>query len=253
MPRARWVIVNADDLGRTTGINAGIFEAHSHGIVTSATLMVGFPAAEDAARELAEHPALGVGLHVTLTGGEPPLSSPADVPSLVDQDGRLARNPEQFGELVLPEVIAEVRLQHQRFLDLVGRPPTHLDSHHHAHRHPVVEQALIEVAREADLPIRCSSPGMIEDFAAAGVRTTDAFVERFFGDAARREVLLEILEGLQPGVTEIMCHPAYVDDALRRGSSYTEARAAERAVLTDPSVKEFVRDNDIQLMHFGAL
>ena len=62
------LIVNADDLGHSTGINAGIFEAHERGLVTSATLMVGFPAAEAAARELARHPNLGVGLHTTLTG-----------------------------------------------------------------------------------------------------------------------------------------------------------------------------------------
>ena len=67
------LIVNADDLGRTPGINAGIFEAHDRGLVTSATLMVGYPAAVAAAREAAARPGLGVGLHVQLTGGVPTL------------------------------------------------------------------------------------------------------------------------------------------------------------------------------------
>ena len=87
------LIVNADDLGRTPGINAGVFEAHARGILTSATLMVGFPASRQAARQLDSHPGLGVGLHVTLTGDRP-LSPAAAVPSLVDEQGRLPRWPD---------------------------------------------------------------------------------------------------------------------------------------------------------------
>lgn len=253
MAEARRLIVNADDLGRTAGINQGVFEAHRNGIVTSATLMVGFPAAILAARALSEFPELGVGLHVTLTGGGRPLSSPADVPTLVDDRGLLARKPENLGDLAPAEVEKEVRLQYERFVELVGRAPTHLDSHHHSHRHPVVEETLISVAREAGIPVRLSSPGMARRFAAAGVQTTDAFVERFFGDEARREVLLEILGTLQPGVTELMCHPARVDDELRESSTYTEAREEELRVLTDPVVSEFIREHDVQLTHFGAL
>lgn len=253
MAEARRLIVNADDLGRTAGINQGVFEAHRNGVVTSATLMVGFPAAILAAKALPELPELGVGLHVTLTGGGRPLSSPADVPTLVDNQGLLARKPENLGDLALAEVEAEVRLQYERFVELVGRAPTHLDSHHHSHRHPVVEQALISVARDAGIPVRRSSPGMVARFAAAGVRTTDAFVERFFGDQAHREVLLEILEALEPGVTELMCHPARVDQELRESSTYAEARTDELRVLTDPLVSEYIREHDIQLTHFGAL
>ena len=87
LTHGRQLIVNADDLGRTPGINSGIFEAHARGIVTSATLMVGFEAAQEAASQLTRFPQLGIGLHVTLTGARP-LLPPALLPSLVDQDGR---------------------------------------------------------------------------------------------------------------------------------------------------------------------
>lgn len=245
------LIVNADDLGRTPGINAGIFEAHRRGLVTSATLMVGFPAAEAAAAELAANSDLGVGLHVALTGGRPTLP-PERVPSLVDAEGRLPRRPEGLARARRDEVLAEVRSQLRRFRELTGRSPTHLDSHHHTHRLPVVLDALVTVAGEAGLPVRNASPAVGERLRQAGIPTTDAFVERFFGAEARLDVLLEILGAVEPGVTELMCHPARVDDELRGASSYVEERELELAALTSPEAQRAVEAAGLRLIHFGA-
>jgi predicted glycoside hydrolase/deacetylase ChbG (UPF0249 family) len=245
----RSLVVNADDLGRTAGINDGIFEAHRRGIVSSATLMVGFAAAAAASRALLDHPALGVGLHVTLTGAAPTLA-PGRVPSLVDARGRFPARPEGIVDPDPAELSAEIRNQLDLFRDLVGRPPTHLDSHHHSHRHPRVLEALIAVAREHRLPVRASSPAVARRLAEAGVPTTAAFVERFFGDQARLDVLLDILAGLGPGSTELMCHPARVDDELRSGSSYAEPRARELAVLTSRAARDAVRRDGLRLARF---
>ena len=147
------LIVNADDLGRTTGINSGIFEAHRRGLVTSATLMVAFDAAEAAAAQLDDHPGLGIGLHVALTGSLSVL--PAErLSSMTDATGHFLPKPEEFDRPGPEEVMAEAKAQLDLFLELTGRLPTHLDSHHHSHRHPVVCEALIALAKEHDLPIR---------------------------------------------------------------------------------------------------
>ena len=248
----RLLIVNADDLGRSEGINRGIFEAHERGIVTSATLMVGFPAAELAAAELVHHPRLGVGLHVTLTGAAPTLP-PAALPSLVDAAGMLPRKPELLGAIAPAEVLAEVRNQLALFRRLTGRLPTHLDSHHHSHRHPVVLAALLEVAAEHSLPVRRSSETIAERVAAAGLLTTGRFDESFFAETATLEMLLAIVRGLEPGVTELMCHPGYADDELRRESGYADDRDREIAALTDPTVAAVVRALGVELVHFGVL
>lgn len=247
------LIVNADDLGRTPGVNAGIFEAHRRGLVTSATLMVGYPAAAAAAAEWAGHPGLGVGLHVTLTGGGAPLLPPESVRSLVDEEGRLPHRPEGLARAHPDEVLAEVRAQLRRFRELTGRSPTHLDSHHHAHRLPVVLEAVVTVAREEGLPVRNASAGVGERLQAAGIATTDAFVERFFGAEVRPDVLREILGAVGPGVTELMCHPARVDEELRAGSSYVEERERELALLTDPGMRKIAEAAGLRLVHFGAL
>ena len=250
--RDRLVIVNADDLGRTSGINAGIFAAHRDGVVSSATLMVASPAAEEAAAALPDHPELGVGLHVTLTGSVPTLPA-ARVPSLVDAGGRLPRRPVGLAGAAAAEVAAEVRSQLERFRELTGRLPTHLDSHHHSHRMPVVLEALVEVAREHRLPVRNASPAVGRRLREAGLATTDAFVERFFGEEARLEVLLEVLRGLGKGATEVMCHPAHPDETLRAESTYAAERERELAVLTDPAAREALAELGLRLGHFGHL
>ncbi len=246
------LIVNADDLGRTPGINAGIFEAHERGLVTSATLIVAYPTAEAAARRLADHPALGVGLHVQLTGGRP-LLPPASVSSLVDEAGRLPRWPDGLHGAEPTEILAEVRAQLDRFRLLTGREPTHLDSHHHSHRVPAVTGALVSIAREVGLPVRNAGPEVEERLKRAGVPANDAFVESFFGDGATLENLLAILGRLEPGVTELMCHPAHVDDELRQGSTYVDAREAELAALTSPEARERLQAEGIRLVSFEAL
>jgi predicted glycoside hydrolase/deacetylase ChbG (UPF0249 family) len=248
---ARLLIVNADDLGRTVGINDGIFEAYSKGLVTSATMMVAYAAAEDAAARLGELPNLGVGLHVALTGG--PSILPADrLPSLTGTAGRLPAKPEGLVDPALEEVLLEARAQLARFRELTGRLPTHLDSHHHSHRHPVVCEALIALAGEHGLPVRNASADVEARLRRRAVTTTDAFVEGFFGEAARLDVLVGILRALGPGVTELMCHPARVDDELRSTSGYALERERELEVLTSPEARQTVRELGLRLVHFGT-
>ena len=254
-PGSRLLIVNADDLGRTPGINEGVFAAHTSGILTSATLMVNFPASRDAASKLADHPALGVGLHVALTGGRPTLE-PDRVPSLVDAAGNLPRKPEDLRTPDPNEILAEVRAQLGLFRELVGKMPSHLDSHHHSHRRPEVCDALIATARENGLPVRNAGGGVGDRLRAAGIATTDFFVERFFGEQARVEILIEILKSIgksPPGSTELMCHPARVDEELRLGSSYAEPREQELAALIHPDARDALEQANIRLIHFGDL
>lgn len=248
----RLLIVNADDFGRTAGINEGILRAHRHGLVSSATLMVNYPEARAAAQSLAENPDLGVGLHVALTGGFP-LLSVEQVPSLVDDAGLLPRNPEAISGFDPVEVSAEVRAQLERFRELTGQMPTHLDSHHHSHRLPVVLDALLEVAVEHRLPVRNSGPAIEERVRSAGLATTEYFDEDFFDQGATVETLLRVLRDLPSGTTELMCHPARVDQELMQSSSYATPREAELAALTDREVLRALETSDIELVSFAEL
>lgn len=252
MSLAKRLIVNADDFGRTPGVNAGIVEAYKRGIVTSTTLMVNFAASAEAAALARENPALGVGLHLALTGGKPTLP-PDQVLSLVDGHGLLPAKPDGLAGARPAEILAEARAQLQRFRELLGRNPTHFDSHHHSHRLPDVCEALVTLSWETGLPVRNAAPAMAQRFQREGIPTPDAFLEGFFDRSATSEDLLKILCEVGPGVTELMCHPARVDEELRAGSSYAEVRDREREILTHPETRAAIQSLGIRLVHFGDL
>lgn len=246
------LIVNADDFGRSEGINRGVAEAHDKGIVSSATLMVAYPAAAEAARLAQARPELGVGLHLALTVG-PPVLPPERLPSLVDEQGRLRANPELLAHADPREVLAEARAQLKRFRELLGRRPTHFDTHHHSHALPVVLEALLTLAWETGLPVRSPSAAIRERLRHEGLTTNDHFIDSFFDSGATQENLVAQLGRLEAGVTELMCHPALVDDALRVSSSYAEPRARELAILSDVETRATLQACGIQLVSWSAL
>ena len=246
------LIVNADDLGRTHGINTGVFEAHREGIVTSATAMVNYQDIREAAAMSRENPTLGIGLHVALTGGRTALP-PASVPSLVDKAGAQPPKPEGLSGAQAIEVAAEVDEQFRRFVQIFGRKPTHLDSHHHSHRRPDVFDVVTAVARREGIPVRNAGGSMGEALSRLGVRRNDAFEEGFFDQGVSVPNLVAIIEALREGSTELMCHPAHEDAELAASSSYAAMRVRELAALCDPAVRSALERADVRLITFAEL
>ena len=249
---ARRLIVNADDLGLTRGVNAGVVEAHRAGLVTSATLLVNYPAAAET-RALSEAcPALGIGLHLQLSGGPTQLPA-ARLGSFVARDGRAPAGRDGLVDADPAEILAEARAQLERFRALLGRDPTHFDSHHHAQRVPQVFAAVIALARETGRPVRLVDPWMAPLLGREGIRTTDRFDESFWDEAATLETLLGIVHSLPEGTTELMSHPGLLDEELSSSEGYAAPRARELAVLTSPAAREAVRAAGIELVSFGGL
>ena len=154
----RRLIVNADDFGRSVGVDDGIMRAHRNGIVTSATLMTNAPATTHAAKFARETAALDVGVHLVVTY-ERPLSDPATVPSLVRDDGSFPRPDELLArDLDREEALREYRAQYARARELIGREPTHLDTHHWVHDHPALRWAIRALAGETGGAARTHDP-----------------------------------------------------------------------------------------------
>jgi predicted glycoside hydrolase/deacetylase ChbG (UPF0249 family) len=248
----RRLIVNADDFGLTEGVSRGILRAHREGLVTSTTVLASLPAQPelDAA---AAGSGLGLGLHFNLTWGLP-VSPPATVASLVDGEGRFGRDLAALQGRARPdEVRRECEAQIEAFTRRFGRGPTHLDSHHHAHRVPGVLDAVVDVVLGARLPLRSQDPGFREGLRRHGIPTTDSFV----GDAQAEpywttERLLDQLATLPLGLTELMCHPGLFDESLAY-SRYGRQREVELAALCDAEARATVERLDIRLCHFGTL
>lgn len=222
----RILIVNADDFGRSPGINRGIIRAHEEGIVTSASLMVRYPAAAEAANYASEHPELAVGLHVDL--------------------GEWTRTGEEWTTVYkLEQTAEEVARQLDLFRELVGREPTHLDSHQHVHRSDPARTICSELASRLDVPLRhFSSIGYVGDFygQAADGTPLDAGISV--------DGLIALLRELPAGATELACHPGVGRDYE---SSYTKEREVELEALCDPRIRALLRDEGIELRSFRTV
>jgi predicted glycoside hydrolase/deacetylase ChbG (UPF0249 family) len=250
---AKYLIVNADDFNLTEGVTRGILDGHRRGIITSTTVMVNLPGLERA-RDLArESPGLDIGLHINLTFGAPILPASA-VPSLVDPSGHLVRDRERVGDLgVVSEIRDEAAAQAKRFAEVFGRRPTHLDTHYHMHRLPRVFEAVMEVAEELRLPVRAVAPEMALQIRQRGLLAPD----RMVGDVGAEaywtpENLVALLGTLPDGITELMCHPGYADDALSV-SSYCAQRQGELRALCDSRVKAALSTAGVCLIGYRDL
>jgi chitin disaccharide deacetylase len=228
-PRMRYLIVNADDFGYTDGVNRGILHAHDEGIVTSASLMVERPAAAEAAAQARERPGFGVGLHVELrtwrTSWFPRRGSARSV------------------EAVERRATEDLQRQLDRFRRLVGREPSHLDSHQHRHMVELVRPAFEEAATELGIPLRRLERGI-------------RFCGDFYGhdgrgrpehEAINVEALIRLIENLEDGVTELCCHPGYTDGL---DDWYRLEREQEIRALCDPRVRRAVEQKGVLLCSF---
>ena len=253
----RRLIVNADDLGRSPGINAGIERAYQTGIVSSTTLMVNLDWTDDALDVIARNPNLAVGLHINLCYGDPTATS-EEVESLVDAGGQFvdwSRDQSHLSEINPLDIENEVISQIERFEALVGRSPTHLDSHKYLHAFPPFLEPVCDVARRFNLPVRSIDSVDRATFRQLGLTTPDAFVRRFHGldgEGTTVDILIDIIANVATGWTELMCHPGYVDAQIM-ASSYRDEREQELVILCSPDALDAISSHGIELSTFTDL
>ena len=230
MSDKRYLIVNADDFGQSPGINRGIIAGHEQGIVTSASLMVRWPAVREAVRYGLDHPGLSLGLHFDICEWVFKDEEWVSLYQVVPSDDARA-------------VAFELERQLTTFRGLLGRNPTHLDSHQHIHREEPARAILIEAARELKVPLRDMSPAI-------------RYCGAFYGQAANGypypegisvEGIKKTLSALPGGVTELGCHPGVGNDP---GTMYSREREVELGTLCDPQVREAIEREGLELCSF---
>jgi hopanoid biosynthesis associated protein HpnK len=271
---ARRLIVNADDFGRSDAVNQAVIQAHREGILTSASLMVSGPAFAEAVGLARAHPALGVGLHLSLVRAHS-ACKPADIPGLVDDRCRFSDRPIVcglryfFNRRLRGQLRCEIEGQVQKFR-ATGLPLDHLDGHLHLHLHPTVLSLLSDHARSWGLKsLRLTrDPFWLNARLAGGrwfYRLTQALVFDLLAASARpvvqrqglrhtrfvfgllqngrvdEDYLLRLLPRLPAGDAELYCHPS------REGARH------ELEALTSQRVKALVAQLGIQLIRYPDL
>jgi chitin disaccharide deacetylase len=287
----RNLIVNADDLGWTEGVNRGIAEAHLHGIVTSASLLANGCAFESGVKLALTTPGLGVGVHLNLSDGKP-VADPESVTSLVNDRGEFQGGPESLlirqarGKVDSAEVEREWDAQIQRVRD-TGIRPTHVDGHKHVHMLPGLFETALRLAKRHGIDaIRISheesslrtalSAGANQKTTVvmkqgvqarglkllasdaremaerAGIASADYFCGIAQTGELTRDGVIRLLDVLPQGSTELMVHPGYADDALEKSPTRLKAsRQTEIEILTDTQIRNIVASQGIRLIDYA--
>jgi hopanoid biosynthesis associated protein HpnK len=286
----RRLIVNADDFGLTQGVNRAIVEAHSHGIVTSTTLMANGKAFDDASQSAISASRLSVGCHVVLVDGFPVLEErrTSSLSNRKFNDTRFYDSLSGFalrvarGSIDPDEIEAEATAQIRK-LQAAGIVVSHLDTHKHTHILPAVLRPLLRAARTCGVPamrnpfgpvhlsVVAKRPSLWKQFSRvallsrlgkpfrksvtrAGMLTPDGTVGIVATGAMDARLFESIVNRLPEGTWELVCHPGYNDAEL--GSIQTrlrESRTEELRLLTSPEAREILTRSGVQLMSYRDL
>ncbi len=232
MDPERVLIVNADDLGLSEAVNAGVIEAHERGIVTSASLMVMGAAAPGAASYGRRPGGLALGLHADLSHWEYDDDRWVAAYVRVDTSDRQA-------------VAAELNAQLDRFRELLGADPTHIDSHQHVHLDQPAASVFREVGDRLGVPVRrlTRHARYLGDFYGQTGRGEP------LPEAIRSAALVDLIRNLAPGVTELACHPGL---GMAGESSYARERELELTALCAPEVRAVIDAEGVLLRSFRS-
>jgi predicted glycoside hydrolase/deacetylase ChbG (UPF0249 family) len=282
------LILNADDFGLTPGINRAIAELHAAGALTSATLMAGGPAFDDAIRIAHEHPTLGIGCHIVLTDGAP-ISPPETIPTLLGPDRKTFRPSlgSFFRDALLNRIAAaDIAREAQAQIDRIqqqGIRLTHIDTHKHTHILPQIARPLLAVAERTGVPairnpfeppwsialgrspilrnlqlrsLRHLQPRFLAlpQIRSGIVRTTNGTLGISATGQLNPATLGNILNAMPDGTWELVCHPGYNDrdlDAIT--TRLRSTREIERSALLAAFSETQPHPPNVQLIDYSNL
>lgn len=282
-PADRRLIINADDFGLTEGVNRAILELNAAEVLPSATLMATGLSFRDAVHAAFQQTTLGVGCHVVLVDGQPELH-PAELPTLAP-GGRLRSSlttfmVDLFGGRIASQEIEQEAIAQIRRVQSAGITVTHVDTHKHTHMFPRVLGPLIRAARACNVPairnpfepdwslrltqkaphtrrlqvrtLRLFREQFLRSVRTGGLRTTDGALGVLATGTFDATYVLRLLQNMPTGTWELVCHPGYVEEALRQaGTRLIETRETERLALLNALQNPSVALPRIDLIHYG--
>ena len=277
------LIITSDDFGLSSGVNRAVEQGWKNGLLTCASIMPGGGAFNEAVVIARRNPGLQVGLHLTLVQGRAVLP-PDAIPALVDDKGNFSDNPVTtgmryfFDRGIYCQLKREIEAQIVRVRD-AGIPLTHIDGHLNIHLHPTVFRILAELMpRFGITTFRLAQERLAENLRYDRERLfgkrLESLIFRFLTDNARPELdrlgvryasevkgvlnsgrmteeyILNIIGGVQDGLTEIYFHPGILPDAeiSRRMPDYRHQE--ELAAITSPLVRERLRELRMSVQNY---
>jgi len=267
----KYLIVTADDLGLTKSINEGISKACREGVVKNVSVIPTGEAFEDALKTIKDLSLKEIGAHLSLTETKPVLKS-----------SKFFKDHNQlFFDLFLKKVdLREVYLELKAQIELLsnsGVKITHINSHEHIHIIPEILNIFIALAKEFNIPAiryprndRPARPLDVNDtykkiilsyfsgrtkdiFKMSGLLYTDSFLGLLDAGKLKESLLIEMLNGLDGGVTELVCHPGFLSPEILEDYRWHKGCEEELFALTGDRIKNTIKGNEIRLITYGEL
>ena len=277
------LVITSDDFGLSRGVNRAVEQAWKNGLLTGASIMAGAGAFDDAVAIARRNPGLQIGLHLTLVQGRSVLP-PAELPGLVDASGNFTTNPVGagfryfFDRGLYCQLKREIEAQIKKVRD-AGINLTHIDGHLNIHMHPTVFRILAELMpRYGITSFRLSNERLSHNLQFDQERKLGKYLEKlifgFLADHARPELdrlgisyaaevkgvlnsgrmteeyILNIIEGLKDGVTEIYFHPGILPDAEISRLMPDYRHQEELAAITSPLVRKRLLELQIPVQNY---
>lgn len=246
------IIFNGDDLGLATPYNDGIFKSFDEGILTTSTLLTPAPGRNEAIRQIKSRPGIDIGVHLVLIRAVPrkqpeefgPISPVSMVPTLVNSKGMFPTLLRYMEEDDKSQVETELTAQVRYALDH-GVDVTHLDCHKFfCSKYPDIMDAFLTVAARFDLPVRWEGEAFDPRLEKKHILAPDHFITlRARSFDYKKKQLLEIINNLDDGISEIMLHP----------STTGELQTADMQLMLDPDIKAAIDKQGIKLMGYREL
>lgn len=280
------LIVNADDFGLHSAVNAAVIDGHRTGIITSTSLLAGGEAFTEAVSMAKNNPKLGIGIHIALVGGLKPVCKPSEVPSLLTSKGVFPETYIDFmkrvytGKINYSELRNEIHAQIERIMES-GVHVNHIDGHQHMHVLPTVLPIIIEQAKQHGInairipdesylfvnnmysPVRLLGKMGLSTVAAKarptirdnGMYSTQYFWGMINGGQINQKTLMGILKYVskKSGTHELMIHPGLNNTILGNLYKWGYHWEDELQAISSNHTHLYIRQNNIELINYGDL
>ncbi len=267
------LLLHCDDAGMCEEANIAVQSYILKGDVLSAAVMMPCPYAEDMIEWAKKHPTADIGVHLTLTSEWQKyrwttITDPKKVPGLIDPEGKMWHEvPDVVMHASPKEVETEIHAQIDKIIKM-GYRPSHIDTHMGTlYGSPEFAKVFFETAIKYNIPanaIDLSDKDVADYYRAAGYPINDEmikFLESYplpkldnFTSAPegksyvnKKENFIKLIQSLKPGLTEIIFHPSILTENLKSITGTAQQRAWEAQMFSDPDVKQFFKDNDIEI------
>lgn len=246
------ILVRADDLGYSEGVNYGIAKSVKDGIIKSVGIMTNMPSIQHGL-DLLKGVDVCLGLHTNICVGKP-LTDPKLIPSITNENGEFKSSKEYRASkedfVNLDEVVLEIEAQYLKFVELTGEKPHYFEGHAVASAN--FNKGLEIVAKKYS----CDYLGV-----------------NFFGPTTFRNTVLAIsMDSMKPNynpfeslkkaaltdyennaIPMFVAHPGYLDAYIMKTSSLLEPRVHEVEMACSQKTKDWLKENNIQVITYDDL